>query len=247
MAQYIDKDALVAEIRKRLLPVIRDKHYDEWEEGQDSERIAILDIIDTIKVIDPYITCIQYTDRESAIKAHAEDYSWNIESELFQQLTPEQQKMWRKELEQACIGGGYSGLNLAKDPRYKENLEMKEVDLDKELSYEDYKGFFEKYPNLSDDWGFEEAWTFAQYFFELGLNANNTITEVNLESLVRQVIDLYLEAGEHYNSAIKEERKEYGGSDLAIKLFDGVIDAKELGIQYVLDKLKAQKGEQYDR
>ena len=34
MEQYIEKSALVAEIRKRLLPVIRDKHYDEWEEGQ---------------------------------------------------------------------------------------------------------------------------------------------------------------------------------------------------------------------
>lgn len=48
--ELIDKDALVAEIRKRLLPVIRDKYYDEWEEGQDSERIAILDIINTIEV-----------------------------------------------------------------------------------------------------------------------------------------------------------------------------------------------------
>lgn len=48
--ELIDKSALVAEIRKRLLPVIRDKHYDEWEEGQDSERIAILDIIDTLEV-----------------------------------------------------------------------------------------------------------------------------------------------------------------------------------------------------
>jgi len=47
---YIDKDALVAEIRKRLLPVIRDKHYDEWEEGKDSERIAILNILDTLEV-----------------------------------------------------------------------------------------------------------------------------------------------------------------------------------------------------
>ena len=36
MPQYIDKDIVKAEIRKRLLPVIRDKHYDEWEEGQDS-------------------------------------------------------------------------------------------------------------------------------------------------------------------------------------------------------------------
>ena len=50
--ELIDKDALIAEIRKRLLPVIRDKHYDEWEEGQDSERIAILDIINTLEVKD---------------------------------------------------------------------------------------------------------------------------------------------------------------------------------------------------
>lgn len=48
--KLIDKDTLVAKIRKRLLPAIRDKHYDEWEEGQDSERIAILDIIDTLEV-----------------------------------------------------------------------------------------------------------------------------------------------------------------------------------------------------
>lgn len=50
MTHLIDKDALVAEIRKRLLPVIRDKHYDEWEEGQDSERKVILAIIDTLEV-----------------------------------------------------------------------------------------------------------------------------------------------------------------------------------------------------
>lgn len=50
MKHLIDKDTLVAEIRKRLLPVVRDKHYDEWEEGQDSERKAILGIIDTLEV-----------------------------------------------------------------------------------------------------------------------------------------------------------------------------------------------------
>lgn len=48
--KLIDKDALVAEIKKRLLPVVRDKHYDEWEMGEDSERLAILNIIDTLEV-----------------------------------------------------------------------------------------------------------------------------------------------------------------------------------------------------
>lgn len=63
--RLIDKDDLVAEIRKRLLPVIRDKHYDEWEEGQNSERIAILDIINTLEV--------KEVNLEKEIKKYIED------------------------------------------------------------------------------------------------------------------------------------------------------------------------------
>ena len=48
-------------------------------------------------------------------------------------------------------------------------LEVKDVDSNKELSLEDYKSFFKKHPDLSDDWGFDEAWMFAKYFYELGL------------------------------------------------------------------------------
>ena len=120
-----------------------------------------------------------------------------------------------------------------------DTLEVKEVDLN-----DYYHKFLEKeWFGNSHVRTVSEMMAFtAKHFFELGLKASNPITEVNLESLVRQVIGLYLEAGEHYNSVIKEERKEYGGSDLAIKLFDGVIDAKELSIQYVLEQLKAQKG-----
>ena len=132
---------------------------------------------------------------------------------------------------------------------FLDTLEVKEVDLEKEIdldtvidAYMD-KNFGEPWDGARPVGSFELA-IMAEHFFELGIRASNSITEVNLESLVRQVIGLYLEAGEHYNSVIKEERKEYGGSDLAIKLFDGVIDAKELSIQYVLDKLKAQKGEE---
>ena len=117
------------------------------------------------------------------------------------------------------------------------------ADLEKEI-----KDYFNNQPIITRSKGVDyqlipSGENIAKHFFEFGLNASNPITEVNLESLVRQVIDLYLEAGEHYNSVIKEERKEYGGSDLVIKLLDGVIDAKELSVQYVLDKLKVQKGE----
>ena len=74
--------------------------------------------------------CVQYPSVKAGIQAHAETYSFNIESELFNQLTKEQQKLWRKEIEQACISGGEMGVELARDPRYKENLELKEEDLD---------------------------------------------------------------------------------------------------------------------
>ena len=53
--------------------------------------------------------------------------SFNIESELFNQLTKEQQALWRKEIEPAVISGGEVGVGLARDPRYKENLEMKDT------------------------------------------------------------------------------------------------------------------------
>jgi len=69
------------------------------------------------------------------------------------------------------------------------------------------------------------------------------VKEVDLEKDVRQIFSLYHEGLKHYEDIIKEEREENGGSDLAIKIMDGVVDARELSVQYVLDKLKAQKGE----
>lgn len=75
-----------------------------------------------------YEQVVQYDSVKSGIQAHAEIYSFNIESMLFPQLTKEQQKLWRKEIEQAVISGGEAGVELARDPRYKENLEMKEAD-----------------------------------------------------------------------------------------------------------------------
>ena len=161
--KLIDKSALVAEIeRLRKNQRLDDRHGQGVLDGLH----AIERFIDTLEVIDPYEQCIQYASIESGIKAHAEDYSFNIESELFNQLTKEQQALWRKEIEQACISGGYSGLNLAKDPRYKENLEVKEVDLKKEVS---------KYISLNVCPPTEDVYKIAKHFFKLGLRS--TITE----------------------------------------------------------------------
>ena len=71
MKHLIDKDALGAEIRKRLLPVVRDKHYDEWEEGQDSERKAILGIIDALEV--------KEVDLEKHLKEDIEDIFFDLD------------------------------------------------------------------------------------------------------------------------------------------------------------------------
>lgn len=57
------------------------------------------------------------------------------------------------------------------------------------------------------------------------------------ESDVRHVIELFQESSEYFNKKIKEECNTDGGSQLAIDLFDGIIDAKELAVQYVLHKL----------
>ena len=117
MAEEISKDC-EKEI-DRQFDEIADKHL----YGKDPEMVDIDDL--------PLYDCrIQYASIDGAIKAHAEDYSFNIESELFQQLTPEQQKMWRKEIEQAVLSGAYSGLNLARDKRYEENRQGESVSED---------------------------------------------------------------------------------------------------------------------
>jgi len=124
--KLIDKDAIVAEIEKKKIPFKRD-----IEDGYYPTYLCALmdfeDFINTLEVINPCEEHIQYDSIKSGIQRHAETYSFNIESELFNQLTKEQQVLWRKEIEQACINGGEAGVELARDLRYKENLEMKEV------------------------------------------------------------------------------------------------------------------------
>ena len=117
--------------------------------------------------------------------------------------------------------------------------EVKEVDLEKEIDKvwdTDYEDF-----GISVD----DFYRVTRYFFELGLKAQKG-KEVDLEKDVRQILSLYYEGIKYYDDIIKKEREENGASDLAIKIMDGVVDARELGIQYVIDKLKAQKGESYE-
>ena len=96
--------------------------------AQQYELISLIQFLNTLEVKDPYEQCVQYDSIKAGIQAHAETYSFNIESELFNQLTKEQQKLWREEIEQAVISGGNAGYLLAKDTRYKENPEVKDVD-----------------------------------------------------------------------------------------------------------------------
>lgn len=169
MVQYINKSALVAEIEK-IIPqraYERETLHSEFVRGQRVAYNKILSFLDTIEVKDPYEQCVQYDSIKAGIQAHAETYSFNIESELFNQLTKEQQVLWRKEIEQACVSGGDAGVELARDPRYKENLEVKEVDLEKE--YEEFVVDDPIFGNFitNDTMGMK----LAKHFFELGLKA----------------------------------------------------------------------------
>lgn len=180
MEQYINKADIEAEIDKldnQDFCVIDDLN------GRTAYLLAIGDFykaLDTLEAKDPYEECIQYPTVRDGIEAHAETYSFNIESELFNQLTKEQQALWRKEIEQACISGGEAGVELARDPRYKENLEVKEVDYGIEVHR-----YAQEHFNVYDDvnqtlqtkenktlLGRKDFEDIAKHFFELGLKQN---------------------------------------------------------------------------
>jgi len=163
--KLIDKDALVAEIEKLKGKVSDGSSYcNGWQHA-----LRMLELsINTLEVKDPYEQCVQYPSVKDGIQAYAETYSFNIESELFNQLTKEQQTLWRKEIEQACISGGEIGVELARDIRYKENLETKEVDLEKYYHEFLQKEWFGN-PHVRT---VSEMMAFtAKHFFELGLKA----------------------------------------------------------------------------
>ena len=118
----IDKDALVAEIERRtdelwaLIPdgekVLGNKHTkeDAFNLGKYTALESLDKFINTLEV--------KEVDLEKSHKGisvgdvtpiededPAAEYSFNTPSELFHQLTTEQQKLWKKEIEQAYNTG----------------------------------------------------------------------------------------------------------------------------------------------
>jgi hypothetical protein len=57
------------------------------------------------------------------------------------------------------------------------------------------------------------------------------------EADVRHVIEIFRESSKYFDKKIEEERETNGGSRLGIHLLDGVVDANELAIHYVLHRL----------
>lgn len=120
----------------------------------------VLDTIKTLETIDPYRDIVQHSSVDDGIKAHAKTYSFNIESKLFNQLSEEQQKLWREEIEQAVI----SGVGVEVDTRYKENLEVKKVNLEEEIASYIQDNTYNGYLRV-------DIYDAAEHFFELGLKA----------------------------------------------------------------------------
>jgi len=61
----------------------------------------------------------QYDSIEGAKLGFIEEYSFNIESNLFLSLTPEQQKLWLIDIQHAVKSGIEYGIELMNDERYK--------------------------------------------------------------------------------------------------------------------------------
>lgn len=101
--------------------------------------------------------------------------------------------------------------------KYVDTLEVKEVDLKKELDYNDYLNFFIEHPNYNNiDWGFDECWVFAKHFFELGLKASNPLTWEDIKAidkLLNQCVDYsnrYQEVLKRFKDMKKEVDLEKG-------------------------------------
>lgn len=61
----------------------------------------------------------QYTTIEDAKVGFIEEYSFNIESDLYFSLSPEQQKLWLIDIQHAVKSGIEYGIELSNDERYK--------------------------------------------------------------------------------------------------------------------------------
>lgn len=96
-------------------------------------------------------------------------------------------------------------------------------------------------PNIEDCLNLGEAHckaVMAVMNEEVPILENSNLTEAD----VRKVIGLFNESSDYFNKKIDDERGENGGSQLAIDLLDGRIDAKELAVQYVLHRLNIKNG-----
>lgn len=172
MKEYIRKSEVKAEI-ERLEKINQEykktwKWKFKWFYRRILGRLEVLEglknFLNTLEVEDPYAQRIQYDSIRAGIYAYAETYSFNIKSELFNQLTKEQQSLWRKEIEQAVINGGNAGVELAKDTRYAD----KKVDFEKEI-----KDWMKIGPHTSYPWCTipDSIKITAEHFFEFGIKA----------------------------------------------------------------------------
>lgn len=155
-------------LRDRIQKEKKMKGYTDLEQSKKLAEILPFD------VKNPYEQRIQYSSIEDGIKAYAEVYSFNIESELFNQLTKEQQALWRKEIEQACINGGNAGVELVRDIRYEENKQVQT-----EMNLED---LFQALPEKIADKKSHQVYELSIYHYD-GQCVVDYVGEIDHDSL----------------------------------------------------------------
>lgn len=98
--KLIDKSVIIVDIIEKRIKELRNLYKEKEGKLDPIQKTAILLCIEECKaILSSLLNIIETND------ADAEEYSSNIESRLFSQLTKEQQKLWKEEIEQAYKAG----------------------------------------------------------------------------------------------------------------------------------------------
>jgi hypothetical protein len=122
MEEYIRKSEVKAEIER--LEKINQEYKKTWKWKFKWFYRRIIGRLEVLEGLKNFLNVLEVKDHyeqnsiRAGIYAYASTYSCCMQSELFNQLTKEQQFLWYKEIKQAVINGGNAGAKLAEDILY---------------------------------------------------------------------------------------------------------------------------------
>lgn len=164
MKQYIDKSAIVAEIKERIdrdnekaASFSSSSEHDYLYRVKEAVYKDLLSFLNTLEV--------KEVDMPALDNGNMPIKRWK---EACKAASCQANYRKSKGLTETCDDYFVDGVQWADEHPVK----MEENNVVEEIDYEDYIRFFKEHPEYSNgDWGFEETWVFAQYCYTLGLKA----------------------------------------------------------------------------